>query len=53
MEKIILVTGAAGFLGAKLVLRLLADNASAKIFGADNLNDYYDVRLKNFRACRR
>ena len=49
MEKIILVTGAAGFLGAKLVLRLLADSASAKIFGADNLNDYYDVRLKNFR----
>ena len=47
--KKILVTGAAGFIGANFILRLLKDDAFSKIFGVDNLNDYYDVRLKNFR----
>ncbi len=44
----ILVTGAAGFIGAKTVELLLADGQS--VVGIDNLNDYYDVRLKNYRA---
>ena len=44
----ILVTGAAGFIGAFLCKRLL-ENASNEIIGVDNLNDYYDVSLKEAR----
>ena len=42
-----LVTGAAGFIGYHLCLRLLQEGRS--VIGIDNLNDYYDVRLKNDR----
>ncbi|MBO4668057.1 MAG: GDP-mannose 4,6-dehydratase [Bacilli bacterium] len=44
----ILVTGAAGFIGAFLCKRLL-ENANNEIIGLDNLNDYYDVSLKSER----
>ena len=44
----ILVTGAAGFIGAKTIELLLADGHT--VVGVDNLNDYYDVRLKNYRT---
>ncbi len=47
--KIILVTGAAGFIGANLCLELLRSNEELCIIGVDNLNDYYDVSLKKFR----
>lgn len=45
----ILVTGAAGFIGAHLCKALLAQYANIAIVGIDNLNDYYDVELKKHR----
>ncbi len=45
----VIVTGAAGFIGANLVLRLLKDEPNVEILGIDSVNDYYDVRLKEFR----
>ena len=48
-SKTILVTGAAGFIGANLVKRLFADVPTATIIGIDSVNDYYDVRLKEYR----
>lgn len=47
--KTILVTGAAGFIGANLVKRLYADREVKAVVGIDNMNDYYDVRLKEAR----
>lgn len=48
-SKPILITGAAGFIGANLSKRLLQDIPDAQIIGLDNVNDYYDVRLKEYR----
>ena len=48
-EKTILVTGAAGFIGSNLCLRLLNENKGIKVIGIDNMNDYYDVRIKEYR----
>ncbi len=48
-EKTILVTGASGFIGANLAIQLLKHLNVAHIVGIDNLNDYYDVSLKEFR----
>lgn len=48
-NKTILVTGAAGFIGLNLVLELLRTQSPVNIIGIDNLNDYYDVSLKNYR----
>lgn len=45
----VLVTGAAGFIGANLVMSLLHSCANARIIGVDNLNDYYDVSIKEYR----
>lgn len=45
----ILVTGAAGFIGANLVKRLLRDGRDIHLIGIDNMNDYYDMRLKEYR----
>ena len=47
--KTVLVTGAAGFIGANLVKRLLSDYKDIKIVGLDNINDYYAVELKYYR----
>lgn len=47
--KNILVTGAAGFIGSYLVKRLLALLEDVQIIGIDNMNDYYDVSLKEYR----
>lgn len=47
--KTILVTGAAGFIGCNLVKRLYKDVEDVTIIGIDNINDYYDVHLKEAR----
>ena len=44
-----LVTGAAGFIGGNLSKRLLADYPDIRLIGIDNMNDYYDVRIKEER----
>ena len=49
LNKTILITGAAGFIGAFLAKALLENNSGTKIIGYDNLNDYYDIKLKEER----
>ena len=48
-NKTILVTGAAGFIGSNLVKRIYKEVPSATVIGIDNMNAYYDVRLKEAR----
>ena len=48
-EKTILITGAAGFIGWALTKRVCTENPEAKVIGFDSVNDYYDVRLKEYR----
>lgn len=48
-NKTVLLTGVAEFIGANLAKRLFADVEGVKIIGVDNVNDYYDVRLKEAR----
>lgn len=49
---IILVTGSAGFIGSSLVERLLTTESPIHIVGLDNVNDYYDVSIKEYRLNR-
>ena len=48
-DKTILITGAAGFIGSNLVLELLRSDDPVHIIGIDNMNDYYDVSIKEYR----
>lgn len=47
--KTVLVTGVAGFIGSNLAQRLLQEIADIQVVGIDNMNDYYDIRLKEKR----
>ena len=51
-NKTIFVTGAAGFIGSNLVLKLLETVSPVKIVGIDNMNDYYDVSIKDWRLAQ-
>ena len=48
-NKTILITGAAGFIGSALTIKLLELCKDCRIIGIDNLNDYYDPELKRYR----
>lgn len=48
-NKTVFLTGVAGFIGSNLAKRLLAESGNVKIVGIDNMNDYYDVKLKEMR----
>lgn len=48
-KKTVLITGSAGFIGSNLVLALLRNDEAYHIIGLDNMNDYYDVSLKQYR----
>ena len=48
-NKTILVTGSSGFIGSYLAKRILEENNSINVIGLDSMNDYYDVKLKEYR----
>lgn len=48
-RKTVFITGVAGFIGSNLALRLLNDYKNIQIIGIDNMNDYYDVSIKDYR----
>lgn len=49
MGKTIFITGASGFIGSNLAKRILTTEPDTKVIGLDNMNDYYDVRIKEAR----
>lgn len=49
MSKVIFITGSSGFIGSNLAKRILTTEPDTKVIGLDNMNDYYDVRIKEAR----
>ena len=49
MNKTVFITGASGFIGSSLAKRILTTEPDTKVIGLDNMNDYYDVRIKEAR----
>lgn len=49
MMKTVFITGASGFIGSNLAKRILTTEPDTKVIGLDNMNDYYDVRIKEAR----
>ena len=49
MKKIVFITGASGFIGSNLAKRILTTEQDIQVIGLDNMNDYYDVRIKETR----
>ena len=49
MRKTVFITGSSGFIGSDLAKRILITEPDTKVFGLDNMNDYYDVRIKEAR----
>ena len=49
MAKTVFITGASGFIGSNLAKRILTTEPDIKVVGLDNMNDYYDVRIKEAR----
>ncbi len=47
--KTYLITGAAGFIGSNIAKKILQDEKESKVIGLDNMNDYYDVNIKEYR----
>lgn len=47
--KIIFITGSSGFIGSNLAKRILSTESDTEVIGLDNMNDYYDVRIKEAR----
>ena len=50
--KTILITGSSGFIGSNLAKRILSTEPDTKVIGLDNMNDYYDVRIKEARLAK-
>ena len=49
MAKTVFITGSSGFIGSNLAKRILTTESDTKVIGLDNMNDYYDVRIKEAR----
>ena len=49
MSKTVFITGSSGFIGSNLAKRILTAELDTKVIGLDNMNDYYDVRIKEAR----
>lgn len=48
-NKTILITGVAGFIGSNLAKKILKENNNIQVIGLDNMNEYYDVKIKEYR----
>ena len=46
---VVFITGSSGFIGSNLAKRVLTSDPDTKVIGLDNMNDYYDVRIKEAR----